>query len=176
MHNITFLHITHLNYSVVYTFLLFCTLQEALNKLNADLPGPDDSPLPFEANAGQSGDPLAPFMEHMLSALLSREVLYDPMKGIVEKYPLWLDENAASLPPEKAAAYRHQLQLMRDVCAEFEKAGGQEPNTMKVFALVQQMQELGPPPEALVGAGDDDGADSGLPPALAGGNAGCPTM
>lgn len=116
-------------------------------------------------------------MEHMLSALLSKEVLYIPLKGIVERYPAWLDANEADLPAEKVATYRQQLQLMQSVCREFETAATEkrEPDTMKVFGLVQRMQELGPPPEALVGPTEDGGPEGAMPAALSG-DPGCPTM
>lgn len=155
------------------------TMQDTLQKLNTDLPDSSDQP-PSPLDPGLSpNDPLAPFMEHMLSALLSKEVLYIPLKGIVERYPGWLDGNEGELPADKVATYRQQLQLMRDVCCEFETAAAEkrEPDTMRVFGLVQRMQELGPPPEALVGPTEEGGPPGVMPAALAAGaDPGCPTM
>lgn len=154
------------------------TMQDTLQKLNADLPDSEQPPSPLDPGLSPN-DPLAPFMEHMLSALLSKEVLYIPLKGIVERYPAWLDANEGELPADKVATYRQQLQLMRDVCCEFEAAAAakREPDTMKVFGLVQRMQELGPPPEALVGPTEEGGPEGAMPAALAAGaDPGCPTM
>lgn len=56
-----------------------------------------------------------PFMQGMMQSLLSKEVLYPPLKDLVDKYPAWLDEKRATLPPADLAKYEKQLDLMRKV-------------------------------------------------------------
>jgi peroxin-19 len=58
---------------------------------------------------------LFPFMQGMMQSLLSKEVLYGPLKDLVDKYPIWLNEKRATLPSADVVKYEKQLNLMQKV-------------------------------------------------------------
>uniref|UniRef100_A0A453P8E7 Uncharacterized protein n=1 Tax=Aegilops tauschii subsp. strangulata TaxID=200361 RepID=A0A453P8E7_AEGTS len=86
-------------------------------------------------------------VETMMKQLLSKEILYEPMKDIVEKYPKWLEDNKSKISKEEYERYGNQLELMLKLNEVYEH----EPENMsKVFEIMQNMQECGQPPSDLV--------------------------
>merc|ERR1711998_611493 len=87
---------------------------------------PDDiNEAMYEQIVGQfesltQGEDMQRMMDAMLQQLLSKEVLYDPMKEIAAKYPSWLEENKERLEPEERARYSKQLTYVNAIVAAFE--------------------------------------------------------
>ena len=71
-----------------------------------------------------------------MQQLLSKEVLYQPMKDIASKYPEWLEKNRASLPQEELEKYEKQHSCIIEVCGIYET----EP--LDFDRLVIAMQEV----------------------------------
>ena len=61
------------------------------------------------------GTDFLPFMQGMMQSLLSKEVLYPSLKDLVDRYPAWLNEKRATLPPVDLAKYEKQFDLMQKV-------------------------------------------------------------
>lgn len=93
----------------------------------------------------------------MLENVLSKEVLYSPMKDITDKYPDWLADNRASLPEDDFTRYNKQYDIMKQVVDMFEEeteADSEEVRGQrfeKIMMAMQKLQELGQPPKDLVG-------------------------
>lgn len=86
-------------------------------------------------------------VETMMQQLLSKEILHEPMKDIVEKYPKWLEDNKDKISKEEYERFNHQLELMMKLNEVYEN----EPENMsKIFEIMQNMQECGQPPSDLV--------------------------
>jgi peroxin-19 len=86
-------------------------------------------------------------VETMMKQLLSKEILHEPMKDIVEKYPQWLEDNKSKISKEDFERYSNQLELMLKLNEVYEH----EPENMsKIFEIMQNMQECGQPPSDLV--------------------------
>lgn len=86
-------------------------------------------------------------VEGMMQQLLSKEVMYDPMKQICDKFPEWLAEKEEFLSPEDYARYGKQYQYFQQLIAVYET----EPdNYDRLTELMQQMQECGQPPAEIV--------------------------
>lgn len=99
----------------------------------------------FEEFAGAQD--MDSIVETMMQQLLSKEILHEPMKDIVEKYPKWLEENKSKISKEEYERYNNQLELMMKLNEVYEK----EPENMaKIFEIMQNMQECGQPPSDLV--------------------------
>uniref|UniRef100_A0A453P8I5 Uncharacterized protein n=2 Tax=Aegilops tauschii subsp. strangulata TaxID=200361 RepID=A0A453P8I5_AEGTS len=99
----------------------------------------------FEEFAGAQD--MDSIVETMMKQLLSKEILYEPMKDIVEKYPKWLEDNKSKISKEEYERYGNQLELMLKLNEVYEH----EPENMsKVFEIMQNMQECGQPPSDLV--------------------------
>lgn len=86
-------------------------------------------------------------VETMMQQLLSKEILHEPMKDIVEKYPKWLEDNKDKISKEEYERYNNQLELMVKLIEVYEN----DPENMtKIFDIMQSMQECGQPPSDLV--------------------------
>ncbi|WVZ74331.1 hypothetical protein U9M48_022529 [Paspalum notatum var. saurae] len=99
----------------------------------------------FEEFAGAQD--MDSIVETMMQQLLSKEILHEPMKDIVEKYPKWLEDNKDKISKEEYERYNNQLALMVKLTEVYEN----EPENMtKIFDIMQNMQECGQPPSDLV--------------------------
>lgn len=86
-------------------------------------------------------------VETMMQQLLSKEILYEPMKEIGERYPTWLEENKAKLTSEEYTRYSNQYSLIKDLNQVYE---AEPDNFNKIVELMQKMQECGQPPNDIV--------------------------
>ncbi|KAL4853266.1 Peroxisome biogenesis protein 19-1 [Chlorella vulgaris] len=124
------------------------------------------------AAAAASGGPreMASLVDSLMQQLLSKEVLYQPMKDIGARYPSWLEANKDSLSPEDCQRYEEQQGYIQAICTLYETAPQDYP---------QLMQQCGQPPQEIVDElapgmqfGPDGlpsfggGAEDGLPPDL----------
>ncbi|XP_072963626.1 peroxisome biogenesis protein 19-2-like [Typha angustifolia] len=99
----------------------------------------------FEELAGSQD--MESIVETMMQQLLSKEILYEPMKEIGERYPKWLEKHKNGLSQEEYDRYYHQYQLILKLNEVYDK----EPdNFPKVVELMQKMQECGQPPNDIV--------------------------
>ncbi|KAG6976209.1 hypothetical protein JG688_00001598 [Phytophthora aleatoria] len=86
-------------------------------------------------------------VDGMMQQLLSKDVMYDPMKQICERYPEWLAEKESLLSKEDYERYGKQYQYFQQIVAVYES----EPdNYTRLSELMQEMQETGQPPSEIV--------------------------
>ncbi|CAI5722774.1 unnamed protein product [Peronospora effusa] len=86
-------------------------------------------------------------VDGMMQQLLSKDVMYDPMKQICERYPEWLDEKKPLLSKGDYERYGKQYQYFQQIVAMYES----EPdNYARLSELMQEMQETGQPPSEIV--------------------------
>lgn len=109
--------------------------------------------------SGESGDvDMSKLLTDMLEQLLSKEVLYDPIKDLNTKFPEYLKEKKGVLPDDEHHTYTKQYELTTEIVAVFEAPeynGDDEATRDKVNALLESLQELGSPPTELVGEDKD---------------------
>jgi len=126
--------------------------EEELNKMfnNFDLGGP----------GGPDGDSftnLLPMMEGMMQSLMSKELLYPPMRDIADKFPGWLADNRNKISSSLYEKYNKQYDLTKQICFIFEteeetdSQTKQKENFETVMKKMQEMQTLGHPPKELTG-------------------------
>lgn len=117
------------------------------------------------------------FLDSVMQQLLSKDVLYEPMREIGEKYPNWLAANKEKLPAEELRLYREQHQHLQRLLQQYETAPG---DFDSVVGLLQDMQACGQPPQEILKdlAPDLQFGPDGLPLGLPGGdpNKPCPIM
>lgn len=86
-------------------------------------------------------------VDGMMQQLLSRDIMYEPMKQICERYPEWLAEKESLLSKEDYERYGKQYQYFQQIIAVYES----EPdNFARLSELMQEMQETGQPPSEIV--------------------------
>jgi peroxin-19 len=95
-----------------------------------------------------SSDPqLTSFLDSLMHQLLSKEVLYQPMKDIAAKYPQWLIDNEDKLSDGDKERYTKQLQCITELIDIYENDPTNYPVLMDVL---QTMQGCGNPPDDIV--------------------------
>ena len=97
------------------------------------------------AESGQNA--MQGMMDTMLQHLLSKDVLYEPMKEIAELYPPWLEKNGKKIPDEELRRFESQLAKTRSIIAAFEDETVEH---AEIVRLLQEMQSFGNPPEEIM--------------------------
>ena len=100
-----------------------------------------------EPSASSEDDESSALVDMIMRQLLSKDVLYEPMKEIGAKYPEYLAAEGASLSEEVLALYQAQQGYIRKICAVYESG---EDRFDELMELLQGMQGCGNPPEAIM--------------------------
>ncbi|KAF2793568.1 Pex19-domain-containing protein [Melanomma pulvis-pyrius CBS 109.77] len=90
----------------------------------------------------------------MMEQLTNREVLYEPMKELNEKYPKWMEDNKEKVSKDDLKRYEEQQALVKEITARFERKGYSDSNSQDREYIVERMQKMqaaGSPPPDLVG-------------------------
>ncbi|KAI9911116.1 hypothetical protein PsorP6_009143 [Peronosclerospora sorghi] len=86
-------------------------------------------------------------VDGMMEQLLSKDIIYDPMKQICERYPEWLAQKEPLLSKEEYQRFDKQYHCFQRIIAVYES----EPeNYARLSELMQEMQETGQPPSEIV--------------------------
>ena len=86
-------------------------------------------------------------MDNLMQQLLSRELMYDPIKSICDKYPEWLANNKDALSEQDYQRLGSQYQYLQRILAVYET----EPdNFTRLMELMQDLQEYGQIPAEIV--------------------------
>ncbi|KAK7029745.1 Pex19 protein family-domain-containing protein [Favolaschia claudopus] len=127
------------------------SLEALLAQLN-ELGGEGDAGLPTDETE------LAGFLENMMGELMSKDVLYEPLTELAEKFPPYLathsPDSAPPLSAEDRTRYESQLARVREILAIFDASGFSDEDKAareKVVALMAEMQSFGSPPTELMG-------------------------
>lgn len=86
-------------------------------------------------------------MQELVQQIMSKDVLYEPMVELRDKYPQWLAANQLSLSTEDRNRYMRQHQLIGLICQEYERP---DVNYDRLTDLMAAVQELGQPPREIV--------------------------
>ncbi|KAK3326424.1 Pex19 protein family-domain-containing protein [Apodospora peruviana] len=90
----------------------------------------------------------------MMEQLTTKEILYEPMKELHEKFPGWLEKNKVKTPADDLKRYEEQQALVKEIVAKFEEPTYTDSNTSDreyIVDRMQKMQAAGSPPPDLVG-------------------------
>ncbi|KAF2872404.1 Pex19 protein family-domain-containing protein [Massariosphaeria phaeospora] len=90
----------------------------------------------------------------MMEQLTNKEILYEPMKELSDKFPLWMEENRGKVTAEDLKRYEEQQTLVTEITARFQRTGYSDSNTQDREYIVERMQKMqaaGSPPPDLVG-------------------------
>jgi hypothetical protein len=97
----------------------------------------------FDSNSGYQG-----LIQGMMKQLLSKDVLYEPMKEMRDKYPQWLQDNKEKLSREDWNKYLLQFTHIEEIIALYEKDG--EKDFDRILKLMREVQECGHVPAEIV--------------------------
>ncbi|PRP86520.1 peroxisome biogenesis protein 19-1-like [Planoprotostelium fungivorum] len=94
-------------------------------------------------------------MNEMMTQLMSKDIIYEPVKELQKKYPQWLEENKDKVSAEQLTHFTNQLNAINTICEEFEKSDGQQ-DSSKIAEVMTQLQE--PYPPGILGESGETGA------------------
>jgi len=144
------------------------SINKTLEGLMADA---STTPQPGSGTA----DNMLPMLEGLLGKLLSKEVLQEPLEELQSMYPAWLESNSEH---QHIAQYKEQYSVVQKICSIFNQPQGQAQGS-KVYELLCQMQDTGPPPPDIVSAMSQDmpqGLPGAGPQGVPGDAPGCPVQ
>ncbi|KAH8821147.1 Pex19 protein family-domain-containing protein [Xylogone sp. PMI_703] len=90
----------------------------------------------------------------MMEQLTNKEILYEPMKELHDKFPGWIEKNINNTPPDDMKRYKLQQTLVAEIVGRFEQKTYNDSNAADreyIVERMQKMQEAGSPPADLVG-------------------------
>ncbi|KAG2107892.1 Pex19 protein family-domain-containing protein [Suillus discolor] len=129
---------------------------------------------PLEALLSQLGDEdeeeMQGVLEAMMGQLMGKDVLYEPLKELSDKFPDYLKANATTLTSDDKSRYDAQIVCIRQLLETFESkdyADDDDKTRIKIVELMGELQKHGSPPEEIMGP---------LPPGLSMGADGMPDM
>ncbi|KAI7898500.1 Pex19 protein [Cokeromyces recurvatus] len=92
-------------------------------------------------------------LEGMMSQLMSKELLYEPMKDLSGKYPAWLEAHKDNANTSDYENYKEQYLICQQIVAKYEAPEFDEKNEIQakeIMDLMTKMQNLGQPPADLL--------------------------
>ncbi|KAG9242590.1 Pex19 protein family-domain-containing protein [Calycina marina] len=90
----------------------------------------------------------------MMEQLTNKEILYEPMKELHDKFPDWMERNKGKVPEEDMKRYLEQQTYVKEIVGRFEAKGYSDDNAKDREYIVERMQNMqaaGSPPPDLIG-------------------------
>jgi peroxin-19 len=86
-------------------------------------------------------------LDGMMQQLVSKDIMYEPMKQVTDRFPSWLEENKDNLSEEEFQNRSKQYKCFQKLIDVYES----EPaNVKKLMELMQDVQEYGQPPPDII--------------------------
>ncbi|KAF1960167.1 Pex19-domain-containing protein [Byssothecium circinans] len=90
----------------------------------------------------------------MMEQLTNKDILYEPMKELHDKFPKWMEDNKGKVEEKDWKRYGEQQLLVKEITERFERTGYSDDNAQDREYIVERMQKMqaaGSPPPDLVG-------------------------
>lgn len=94
--------------------------------------------LDGEGNEEEFSNMLSGIMEQ----LTNKEILYEPMKELNEKFPEWIEKNRDKVSQVDLARYEEQQRVVKDIVLKFEETTYSDSNTADREYIVDRMQKV----------------------------------
>ena len=78
----------------------------------------------------------------MMEQLTNRDILYEPMKELHEKFPAWMSKNGSSTDRGDLRRYEEQQRLVGEIVGKFEAKGYSDSNPTDREFIVERMQQV----------------------------------
>jgi len=102
----------------------------------------------------RSEEEIQGILEAMMGQLMSKDVLYEPLKELHEKFPDYLAKHDSALSPEDRKRFEAQISCIERLLTEFEAKtyhDEDEKTREKIVQLMSELQAHGSPPEEIMG-------------------------
>lgn len=91
---------------------------------------------------GGSEEDFSKMLMGMMEQLTNKEILYEPMKELNDKFPEWLEKNKAATSAEDLKRYEEQQGLVKEIVAKFEESTYSDSNAADREYIVERMQKV----------------------------------
>jgi len=91
--------------------------------------------------AGSEED-LSKMLMGMMEQLTNKDILYEPMKELHDKFPAWMSKSRASAEPDDLLRYEEQQRLVKEIVSRFERKGYSDDNAADREFIVERMQKV----------------------------------
>lgn len=92
---------------------------------------------------GEGGDEdFSKILMGMMEQLTNRDILYEPMKELDDKFPKWMEENKDKVDKEDLKRYEEQKSLVREIVGRFDRKGYSDGNAQDREYIVERMQKV----------------------------------
>ena len=78
----------------------------------------------------------------VMEQLTNKEILYEPMKELHDKFPKWLEENRTKTKAEDLRRYEEQQKLVKQIVERFERKDYSDENAADRGFIVDRMQQV----------------------------------
>lgn len=92
---------------------------------------------------GDSEEDFSKMLLGMMEQLTNKDILYEPMRELADKYPEWLQTNESKLPPAEFQKYSEQFEYVKEICAKFEETSYSDASPTDREYIVEKMQKVG---------------------------------
>lgn len=91
---------------------------------------------------GDGEEDFSTMLVTMMEQLTSKEILYEPMKELYEKYPEWMRKNEAKESKDDMARYRAQFAIVKEIVNKFDEPGYKDEDESCREYIVERMQKV----------------------------------
>lgn len=78
----------------------------------------------------------------MMEQLTNKDILYEPMKELHDKFPGWMEKNEGKVGEADMVRYREQRRLVEEIVGSFEREGYSDENSQDREYIVERMQKV----------------------------------
>jgi len=96
----------------------------------------------LQAGGGGGEEDFNKMLMGMMSQLTNKEILYEPMKELYDKFPAWMEENKSKTGKEDLGRYEEQHTMVKQIVERFEKKGYSDDNEDDREYIVERMQRV----------------------------------
>lgn len=101
-------------------------------------------------------DTYSKMISGLMEELTTKEILYEPMKELHEKYPDWIEKNKDKVGKEDMARYLEQQKYVAEIVTRFESASYSDSNAADKAFISEKMEKVSeenPPPSLVFAKG-----------------------
>lgn len=91
---------------------------------------------------GKPDDEFSKVLLGMMEQLTNKDILYEPMKELHDKFPEWIENNRKSVPEPDMKRYQEQQNLVTEIVAKFEAHDYTDENAEYREYIVRRMQQV----------------------------------
>lgn len=98
-----------------------------------------------DGNGGGSEEDFSKMLMGMMEQLTNKDILYEPMKELDDKFPAWMEKHEGDGTVKEADMERYKLQrgYVREIVGRFERSGYRDEDVGDREFIVERMQKVG---------------------------------